>query len=163
MDIRVVILLILEGLFALWLLRRSHCLVDVRVTLRCALLLVLALFIRLAFFDRENTDYQWFLKVWVDFYRTNPGFSALGKAIGNYNIPYLYFLALFARSSIRDLYLIKLLSVFFDILLAWAGLLLVRRCGAPPGGRRGTRRFPWCALRCPSALSCRRFSSCPCG
>ena len=129
MDIRVVILLILEGLFALWLLRRSHCLVDVRVTLRCALLLVLALFIRLAFFDRENTDYQWFLKVWVDFYRTNPGFSALGKAIGNYNIPYLYFLALFARSSIRDLYLIKLLSVFFDILLAWAGLLLVRRCG----------------------------------
>ena len=129
MNFRVVILLILEGLFALWLLRRSHCLIDFRTTLRCALLLALALFIRLAFFDRENTDYQWFLKVWVDYYRTNPGFSALGKAVGNYNIPYLYFLAMFARSPIRDLYLIKLLSVFFDILLAWAGLLLVRRSG----------------------------------
>ena len=129
MDYRVLILLILEGLFALWLLWRSGCVGSVRNLLRCVLLIALALFIRFTYFDRENTDYQWFLKVWVDFYRTHGGFLGLSESIGNYNIPYLYFLALFSLSSIRDLYLIKLLSIFFDIILAYAGLLLVRRCG----------------------------------
>ena len=129
MDYRVLILLVLEGLFALWLLRRSGCASSVRNLLRCVLLIALTLFIRFPYFDRENTDYQWFLKVWVDFYRTHGGFLGLSESIGNYNIPYLYFLALFSLSSIRDLYLIKLLSIFFDIILAYAGLLLVRRCG----------------------------------
>ena len=129
MDYRVLILLVLEGLFALWLLWRSGCASSVRNLLRCVLLIALALFIRFTYFDRENTDYQWFLKVWVDFYRTHGGFLGLSESIGNYNIPYLYFLALFSLSSIRDLYLIKLLSIFFDIILAYAGLLLVRRCG----------------------------------
>ena len=129
MDYRVIILLVLEGVFALWLLWRSGCVNSYRNLLRCALLIALALFIRLTYFNRENTDYQWFLKVWVDFYRTHGGFSGLRESIGNYNIPYLYFLALFSFSSIRDLYLIKLLSIFFDIILAFAGLLLVRRCG----------------------------------
>ena len=129
MDYRVIILLVLEGVFALWLLWRSGCAGSVRNLLRCALLIALALFIRLTYFDRENTDYQWFLKVWVDFYRTHGGFLGLSESIGNYNIPYLYFLALFSLSSIRDLYLIKLLSIFFDIVLAYTGLLLVRRCG----------------------------------
>ena len=129
MDYRVLILLVLEGLFALWLLWRSGCVGSVKNLLRCVLLIALALFIRFTYFDRENTDYQWFLKVWVDFYRTHGGFLGLSESIGNYNIPYLYFLALFSLSSIRDLYLIKLLSIFFDIILAYAGLLLVRRCG----------------------------------
>ena len=116
MDYRVIILLVLEGVFALWLLWRSGCVNSFRNLLRCALLIALALFIRLTYFNRENTDYQWFLKVWVDYYRTHGGFSGLRESIGNYNIPYLYFLALFSFSSIRDLYLIKLLSIFFDII-----------------------------------------------
>ena len=130
MDYRVLVFLILEGLFALWLLWQSGCANSLRNLLRCALLIALALFIRFTYFDRENTDYQWFLKVWVDFYRTHGGFSGLRESIGNYNIPYLYFLALFSLSSVRDLYLIKLLSIFFDIILAYAGLLLARRCGS---------------------------------
>ena len=129
MDYRVLVLLVLEGAFALFLLWRSGCIGSARSLLRCSLLIALALFIRLTYFDRENTDYQWFLKVWVDFYRTHGGFSGLRESIGNYNIPYLYFLALFSYSSIRDLYLIKLLSVFFDIVLAWSGLRIIQKCG----------------------------------
>ena len=129
MDYRVFVFLVLEGAFALFLLWRSGCIVSVRSLLRCSLLIALALFIRFTYFDRENTDYQWFLKVWVDFYRTHGGFSGLRESIGNYNIPYLYFLALFSYSSIRDLYLIKLLSVFFDIVLAYAGLRIVQKSG----------------------------------
>ena len=128
MDIRVILLLVGEGILALLLLQRSGCLAFGRSAIRCALLIALSLFIRFCFFDRETTDYQWFLRAWVDFYRSNGGFAALDRAIGNYNIPYLYFLALFSYSTIRDLYLIKLLSILFDILLAYAGLVLVKKC-----------------------------------
>ena len=103
MDYRVFVFLVLEGAFALFLLWRSGCIVSVRSLLRCSLLIALALFIRFTYFDRENTDYQWFLKVWVDFYRTHGGFSGLRESIGNYNIPYLYFLALFSYSSIASI------------------------------------------------------------
>ena len=96
MDIRVILLLVGEGILALLLLQRSGCLAFGRSAIRCALLIALSLFIRFCFFDRETTDYQWFLRAWVDFYRSNGGFAALDRAIGNYNIPYLYFLALFS-------------------------------------------------------------------
>ena len=76
--------------------------------------------------DYETLDYQNFLHVWVETYRQRGGFALLGKTIGNYNIPYNYFLALFSYSSIRDLYLIKLLSIFFDLILDWGTLRLVR-------------------------------------
>ena len=128
MDIRVCFLLAGIGLFALLLLWASDTVSSLKSLARCSLLIFLALLIRLAYFDRENTDYQWFLKVWVDFYRSSGGFSAMNASIGNYNIPYLYFLALFSYSTISDLYLIKLLSVFFDILLSWAAMLIVLRC-----------------------------------
>lgn len=127
MDIRVYFLLAAIGVFALLLLWVSGAVTSLRSLFRCALLVFLSLFIRLAFLDRENTDYQWFLKVWVDFYRTGGGFSALNASIGNYNIPYLYFLALFSYSSLSDLYLIKLLSIFFDVILAYSALLIVLR------------------------------------
>lgn len=55
----------------------------------------------------------------------NGGFKALHYPLGNYNIPYLYFLCLFSYSSINDLYLIKLLSIFFDVLLAYGAMMLL--------------------------------------
>ena len=76
--------------------------------------------------EHETLDYQNFLKGWVQFYRDNGGVSALGRSVGNYNVPYLYFLALISYSGVRDLYLIKLFSVLFDVLLAWGVLRLVR-------------------------------------
>jgi Gpi18-like mannosyltransferase len=53
----------------------------------------------------------------------------LKYSIGNYNIPYLYFLALFSYLPVDDLYLIKLLSIFFDVLLAWAAMGIVKKLG----------------------------------
>ena len=54
-----------------------------------------------------------------------------------YNIPYLYFLCLFSYLPIRDLYLIKLLSILFDVLLAWAAMKLVGRATQNPLMRAG--------------------------
>jgi len=76
------------------------------------------LLVRVLFFDHETGDYLTFLKPWTQYFRENGGFAGLGRSIGNYNIPYLTFLALFSYIPVNELYLIKLLSVGFDLLLA---------------------------------------------
>ncbi len=87
----------------------------------CAsLLLFLAFALRWKLLPYETLDYQNFLSRWVDFFRENGGFRGLRHSIGNYNVPYLYFLAAFSYTDYSDLYLIKYLSIAFDILLAWA-------------------------------------------
>lgn len=93
-------------------------------TLLYVILISAAIGIRIGFFSYETLDYQNFLKHWVEFFRSNGGFSALKYSIGNYNIPYLYFLALFSYIPVNDLYLIKILSCVFDFVLAYAAYRL---------------------------------------
>lgn len=126
MDLRALILLALEALFALFLLRRGGLLDRPLRFALAAALICLAMGLRFAVFDYETLDYQYFLTRWVDFFRENGGFAALSQPIGNYNIPYLYFLALFSYFDVKDLYLIKLLSIFFDVVLAYAAMRLVQ-------------------------------------
>lgn len=86
-----------------------------------------ALLIRVLLLDHVTLDYQDFLSKWVDYFRQNGGFSAIKDPIGNYNVPYLYILALLSYLPVPDLYGIKLFSILFDILLAWGGLRLTRQ------------------------------------
>lgn len=127
LDLPVLTLLLAEALFAFFLLYRERLMTKRSVTVLCAVLLLGAFALRAAVLEVETLDYQDFLTRWVDFFRRNGGFRALSLPVGNYNIPYLYFLALFSYSRIRDLYLIKLLSIFFDVLLAWACARLCAR------------------------------------
>lgn len=129
MDYRVLIIIFIEELFAIFLLRKSGIIRSLKSLLICSFLIVAAFSIRLYFFNYETTDYQWFLTKWVDFYRNNNGFRGLRFSNGNYNIPYLYFMALFSYSEIKDLFLIKLLSCFFDVILAYAAMLCIRNSG----------------------------------
>ncbi|MGM9592410.1 MAG: conjugal transfer protein TraL [Oscillospiraceae bacterium] len=85
----------------------------------------LALVIRASLLDYQSDDYLTFLAPWTQFFRDNGGFAALRYSLGNYNPPYMYFLALFSYFDISELYLIKLLSVMFDVLLAWACMKLL--------------------------------------
>ena len=85
----------------------------------------LALVIRASLLDYRSDDYLTFLAPWTQFFRDNGGFAALRYSLGNYNPPYMYFLALFSYFDISELYLIKLLSVLFDVLLAWACMKLL--------------------------------------
>lgn len=125
LDARVVLLLLAEAALALVLLRASGVLPEPKHVLISAGLLTAAFALRGLCLSYETLDYQNFLAVWVDFFRQNGGLAALGMPVGNYNVPYLFFLALFSQSSIPDLYLIKLLSIFFDVVLAWAAMQLV--------------------------------------
>ena len=132
MDISVIIIAALFCGFALWLLYRAKVARSPLSAVLCALLLIAFMGLRLAVFDYETLDYQNFLSRWVEFYRQNGGFAALDTPVGNYNIPYLYFLTLFSYFDVSDLHLIKLLSVFFDIILAWSCMLLVGRFTESP-------------------------------
>lgn len=117
--------LFIIGLFALFLLWIEGCLPDNKALIVSLVLIALAMLVRGLCMDHETGDYQTFLTVWVDYFKDNGGWSALSGSVGNYNLPYLYFLALFSYSGVRDLYLIKLLSVFFDVALAWAVMRLI--------------------------------------
>lgn len=88
--------------------------------------IAVALYLRLLCLDQQTHDYQTFLAQWAAFFRDNGGFAALKEPVGDYNVPYLYFLAAISYLPIPDLYFIKLLSILFDLLLSLAGLRLSR-------------------------------------
>lgn len=124
MDAAAVILLMVEAVMALLLLYFDGLLKKPVQVLTCAGLVAAAFVLRALFFSYETLDYQDFLSRWVQYFRDNGGFAALKDSVGNYNVPYLYFLALFSYVDIYDLYLIKLLSTFFDVLLAFGAMRL---------------------------------------
>lgn len=111
------------GALALWLLHLEG--YDREALLTMALPIGLALFLRAFFLPHATLDYQNFLSLWVEHFRQG-GLAALKDPVGNYNVPYLYMLALLPALPFSDLYGIKLFSIFFDVLLAWGGLRLVR-------------------------------------
>jgi len=127
MEISVFIILGLEGIFALLLLFWSHYLKDAKDVCVASVLLLLAFALRAVLMSHETLDYQNFLTQWVTYFKDNGGFAALASPIGNYNVPYMYFLAAFSYLDIKDLYLIKTLSILFDILLAWASSRIIYR------------------------------------
>lgn len=118
------VILFLLAALAVVLLQWENC--PTMTTLFLILPIAAALYLRLLCLDHQTHDYHTFLAQWVAYFRENGGFSAIQNPIGDYNVPYLYFLAAISYLQIPDLYLIKLFSVLFDILLAWAGLRLSR-------------------------------------
>ena len=100
-------------------------------------LVALAMVLRGFCMEHETADYRDFLAKWVQFFRDNSGVKALSQSVGNYNVPYLYFLSLASYLPVRDLYLIKLFSVLFDVALAWGILRLARRFAGEMGRLAG--------------------------
>ncbi|NLF34522.1 MAG: conjugal transfer protein TraL [Clostridiales bacterium] len=109
----------------------------------CLLPVALAFFLRIFCLDHVTNDYDWFLSRWVQTFRDSGGFAGLSQPIGNYNVPYLYFLAFFSYLPFPDLYAIKLLSLLSDVMLAWGGLRLAKTL-CPPDSRGPAAAF--CAL-----------------
>ena len=127
LDYRATILLYGELLIALYLLWREG-LLRSRTNQVLALSMVpLAFVLRYCFLTYETLDYQDWIAVWIQALRVAGPWKGLGQEIWscNYNVPYLYFLSLFSVSDIYDLLLVKLLSIFFDVVLAWAAMRLV--------------------------------------
>lgn len=125
-------LLILAAL-SLVLLRLEGC---GRETLLIMLLPVgAAMLARALCLDYAGSDYRNFLTGWYSYFQQNGGFGAVAHAVGDYNVPYLYFMAFISYIPVPDLYLIKLFSLVFDVILAWGCFRLVR---ALTGARQGS-------------------------
>lgn len=124
MDIRVILIFSTIAIFALILLWREGLIVNERYLIIAIFAVAAAFAVRATMLEYRSGDYNTFLIKWVDYYRLNGGFAALKDSLGNYNLPYLYFLALFSYSSINDLFLIKMLSIFFDVILAFSMMKL---------------------------------------
>ena len=143
MDYRATIALYAELVFALYLLWREG-LFRSRTQQATVLILVpLAFVLRYCFLTYETLDYQDWIRVWIQSLRDMGPWKGLGQEIWscNYNVPYLYFLSLISLSDIYDLLLVKLLSIFFDVVLAWAAMRLV---GAVTGGDPVKKLFAFC-------------------
>jgi len=100
--------------------------VNELVALSFALTAVAALLIvRGALFYFQSWDYLNFLSGWISDYRSMSFSEALGTNVGNYNPPYMYILNMISSIGGSDLYLIKSVSVVFDILLAYFVMKIV--------------------------------------
>ena len=77
-----------------------------------------ALALRLYLFNAASGDYNSFLRLWVEEMRGLSGVKPITTPIGDYNMPYLYFLFGVSKNGLYDLYQIKMLSVIFDFVLA---------------------------------------------
>ena len=140
MDYRATIVLYGILLLALYLLWREG-LLRTRLHQAVALFLVsLAFVLRYCFLTYETLDYQDWIRVWIQSLRDMGPWKGLGQEIWscNYNVPYLYFLSLISMSGVRDLLLVKLLSIFFDVVLAWA---VMRLTGLLTGGDPSKKLF----------------------
>ena len=127
LDYRATLLLYAELLFALAILWREGLLDTRRRRVFAIGLVSLAFVLRYCCLTYETLDYQDWIHVWLTSLREAGPWAGLGGEIWscNYNVPYLYFLAVIATSSIYELLLVKLTSILFDVILAWAVLRLV--------------------------------------
>ncbi len=127
MDYRATILLYVELVFALGILWRAGLFKTTPQRTLVLVMVPLAFVLRYCCLPYETLDYQDWIKVWIQALRDAGPWKGLGEAIWscNYNVPYLYFLAFIAKSEIYDLLLVKVLSIFFDVLMAWFTMLLV--------------------------------------
>lgn len=108
----------------LWLLVDNRLLFN-RRRLAVAIAVVLGAFaVRMCYIDARSGDYNSFLQHWAEFFRENGGLKAIGEPIGDYNLPYLYLLALISYLPFDDLHMIKLMSVVCDVLLAFYAMRL---------------------------------------
>src|SRR6266571_5575600 len=98
------------------LLRKKHFIPDLHLLAYCVLgiLFLLAIASRVSLFNVETNDYTFFIGPWYDFIQTHGGFAALKYNFSNYNVPYLYLLALTTYLPIPKLDAIKTISVVFD-------------------------------------------------
>ncbi|MCI7041278.1 MAG: hypothetical protein MR992_03970 [Lachnospiraceae bacterium] len=96
-------------------------------------LFLFAFMIRWKLMPIESADYYGFLKEWMNTIRENGGFHSLSMEISNYTSPYMYIMTLLSYISANDLYALKLTSVFFDYMAAFAVFKILYRMTGSKG------------------------------
>lgn len=92
---------------------------DILLFLFVGAALAALIYIRVCLIGYQSTDYTNFLSVWLEQMRGMSVKEVLCEKIGDYNMPYLYFLLLLSRTELNSLILIKFLSCVFDFVTAF--------------------------------------------
>lgn len=87
---------------------------------------IAALVLRYQFVDWKMSDYNDYLEPWFLELKRAGGLRGLGQIIGNYNVLYLFLLALLTYIPLEPVILIKGLSVCMDLLGAILGAILCK-------------------------------------
>ena len=100
---------------------------DIQIIDIFILLIILSfgLLLRYNLFYFESEDYIQNLQHWFANIKSNGGIYGIKYLVGNYTPPYTYLLALLTYLPFSSLTSIKLLSVFFDVLLSMLVALTV--------------------------------------
>ncbi|MCL6589354.1 MAG: hypothetical protein K6U80_05300 [Firmicutes bacterium] len=80
---------------------------------------------KILMFPASNYDLECFLVPWYDHIVGNGRFLALRNEFSDYNVPYLYLLTLATYLPVAKYTAIKLISLLFDFLGAWAAAKIV--------------------------------------
>ena len=86
---------------------------------------IVSLKIRTNFIRLESGDYQNFLYTWFNQIKEGGGLLALKQEIGDYNIPYLFIIAILSYLPINPLISIKMVSIIFDYSMAIVAMLII--------------------------------------
>lgn len=89
-----------------------------------AVIIAVAVAIRLRFLDVETMDYRAFLSRWYDTLDSQ-GFSAFSSQFADYNYPYLYLLWGLTALGVPSLIGVKAISIVFDFVLAFFAYRIV--------------------------------------
>jgi len=81
--------------------------------------ILVLLYIRYLLFYFQSGDYIMYTYPWILEYQSMTFIEGLAARVGNYNHPYMYILNIIARFGNSGIFLIKAVSVFFDLLLAY--------------------------------------------
>ncbi len=82
-------------------------------------LFFVGIIVRIVLLPVEKADYLTFLVPWVNFIKTHGYENSLRYIFYDYTPSYIYFLILIAKSGLNPLFSIKLISFFFEFLLAF--------------------------------------------
>jgi Gpi18-like mannosyltransferase len=92
---------------------------SIPAVVAAALAVVLAVVIRVELYDFQSSDYRAFVAQWYDFIEANGGFAAMRHQFADYNVPYLYLIAVLTYLPVPVLAGVKTISVLGDLLLAF--------------------------------------------
>lgn len=87
---------------------------------------VVGLLIRISLLNVISPDYTDFLEQWFNVIKESGGLKGLGTSVGNYNFLYQTLIALLTYLPINCLYSYKLLSIIFDVTLAFSVWVYVK-------------------------------------
>lgn len=98
---------------------------DTLTLIAAAVCIMCAIYARTTLLGFQAMDYTLFLKPWNDSFRVLTLREALSTQVGDYNLLYVYFLAIVSRFCEESLLAIKAASAFFDVILAYLAMKLV--------------------------------------